>query len=74
MRALIENKIKAIFAAVTSGVVSYFLTAATTGNVATLHGAEVAAATAVLTFFGVHEAPANKPKPAKRRRSTKPAA
>lgn len=73
MRALIENKIKAIFAAVTAAVASYWLTAATTGNVVTLHGVEVAAVTAVLTFFGTHEAPANKPLPTKRRRSTKPA-
>ena len=62
MPAILAARVKAIAAAVASGVASYAATAIIAGQVLTLHGLEVAAATAVLAFLGVHQAPANKAK------------
>lgn len=58
--AVITARIKAVAALVTSGVVSYVASAIVAGSVLTLHGLEVAAATAVLAALGVHQAPANR--------------
>jgi len=60
MKALLEQKAKAIAAAVVSALAAYLLTALTTGTAATLHGLEVAGGTAALAFLGVHSAPKNK--------------
>jgi len=61
--ALLTARIKAVAALIASGVASYAATAIIAGQVLTLHGLEVATATAVLAFLGVHQAPANrKPK------------
>lgn len=57
----IAPRVKAVVAGAASAVVSYVALAIVTGTVWTLHGVEVAAATAVLTALGVHRAPANRP-------------
>lgn len=56
----IEARIKAVAALVVSAVVTYIATAVVSGTVWTAHGLEVAAATALLTAVGVHQAPKNK--------------
>ena len=58
--AILSSRVKAAAAFVASAVVSYVASAIATGSVLTLHGLEIAAATAVLTALGVHQAPANK--------------
>lgn len=57
--SIITDRIKAVAAGVGAAVVSYIATAIATGSILTVHGLEVAAATAVLTALGVHQAPAN---------------
>lgn len=59
---LFAPRVKAVVAFVAGGVVSYIASALVAGQILTLHGLEVAAATAALTALGVHRAPANKPK------------
>lgn len=66
MLAVLAVRIKAVAAAVVSAVASYVATAVVAGQVLTMHGLEVAAATAVLSFLGVHQAPANKNRKAKK--------
>jgi ABC-type Co2+ transport system permease subunit len=66
MKALLEAKVKAVVALVVSGVVAYVASAIIAGQVLTLHGLEIAAATAVLSFLGVHQAPANKKRKARK--------
>jgi len=60
LRHLIEARIKALAALVASGVAAYAASALAAGQVLTVHGLEVAAATAVVAFLGVHQAPENK--------------
>lgn len=60
LRHVIEARVKALAALVASGVGAYAASAIAVGQVLTVHGLEVAAATAVLTFLGVHQAPANR--------------
>ena len=60
MKALIENKAKALAGALFAAIAGYGATAIIAGTVLTLHGLEVAAAGAVVTFLGVHQAPRNK--------------
>lgn len=60
MKQLLEAKAKAIAGAVVTAVVSYVGLAIIQSQVLTLHGLELAAVSAVLTFLGVHQAPRNK--------------
>jgi hypothetical protein len=52
---ILKAKAKAIAGAIISAAVAYIGTAATTGNPATVHGLELAAAAAACTFLGVHQ-------------------
>lgn len=64
---VLEAKAKAVAGAVVTAIVSYVGLAIIQGQILTAHGLELAAAGAVLTFLGVHQAPKNKERAPKRR-------
>lgn len=59
MKELIEDRIKALVGSVVSGITGYVALAIINHTALTLQGLEVAAASAVTTFLGIHEAPQN---------------